>query len=334
MHRKPIQIAIFALLTTILCSSTPTLAQTDAQWTQNAKLWRDPGAVENLDMATGPDGLQPQQPFTFLEEVGSGTSSKMKVRDATDRLWAVKFGSEAKAEAFNNRFVWALGYFSVPTYFIVEGWIQGLKDLDHGSDDLREDGHFRNARFQLWDEKRVQGRNWTWKSNPFVGTREFNGLKVLVMLVSNWDNKDARNVDSGSNNAISEHRTADGKVEYRYFVSDWGGSLGKLGFPGIRNKWDCRSFTQQSRSFVRGVKDGEVKWGYTGTHSEVKEGITLEDVRWLLKYLGRLSDQQLLAALKASGADPEEQVCFLAALRDRIQQLRQIANGTFSNGAP
>ena len=53
--------------------------------------------------------------------------------------------------------------------------------------------------------------------------------------------------------------------------------------------------------------------------------ITTADVKWLLGYLGRITDAQIMEALKASGATPEEVTCFTASLRDRINQLRQVA---------
>ena len=52
--------------------------------------------------------------------------------------------------------------------------------------------------------------SWAWNDNPFVGTRELHGLKMLVMLLSNWDTKDRRDVARGSNTAIFEHAFRDG----------------------------------------------------------------------------------------------------------------------------
>jgi len=46
-------------------------------------------------------------------------------------------------------------------------------------------------------------------------------------------------------------------------------------------------------------------------------------VAWLVRYLGRINDEQLRAGLLASGATSEEAGCFTAAIRDRIEQLRR-----------
>ena len=53
--------------------------------------------------------------------------------------------------------------------------------------------------------KHFDAHGWAWHDNPFVGTHELNGLKILMMLVSNWDNKDVRDVARGSNTAIFEY---------------------------------------------------------------------------------------------------------------------------------
>ena len=54
----------------------------------------------------------------------------------------------------------------------------------------------------------------------------------------------------------------------------------------------------------------------------IKEGITVEDVRWLLGTVGRITDAQIGDALDAAGATPEERETFTRALRDRISLLR------------
>jgi hypothetical protein len=147
-----------------------------------------------------------------------------------------------------------------------------------------------------------------------------------MMLLSNWDDKDLRDAERrGTNNAIFK----DGK-RYLFFVDDWGASLGHWGghWPGVlaRSKWDCVDFYRQSSEFVRGVKDGEVEFGYKGTHTDrMTGGIRPSDVRWLMQYLGRLSDNQLHTGLISSGATADEAYFYTKALRMRIQQLHDIA---------
>jgi hypothetical protein len=72
------------------------------------------------------------------------------------------------------------------------------------------------------------------------------------------------------------------------------------------------------------MRDGKVTWGFTGTNNDVREGISVQDAGWLLRYLGRITDDQLRAALRASGADPAETACFTKAVRQRISALQAL----------
>jgi hypothetical protein len=194
---------------------------------------------------------------------------------------------------------------------------------------VKDDMSFADARFEL-DEAGVRKlfdeHGWSWDDNPFAGTRELAGLKVLLMLVANWDNKDVRDVARGSNTAVFEYTLPGGGSEARYLIIDWGASMGKWGSPLTRSKWDCEGFASQNADFVRGVEGGRLSWGYTGQRTdEVIEGVTTEDVRWLMRSLGRVTDEQLRDGLLASGATDDEADCFTRALRERIETLRRVA---------
>src|SRR4029077_11367982 len=97
---------------------------------------------------------------------------------------------------------------------------------------LDKDGGFRDACFELDEQditKHFDEKSWAWNDNPFVGTRELNGLKIVMMLLSNWDNKDVRDVARGSNTAIFEYPTRQDAWEARYLIIDWGAALGTWG---------------------------------------------------------------------------------------------------------
>jgi hypothetical protein len=99
--------------------------------------------------------------------------------------------------------------------------------------------------------------------------------------------------------------------------------MGKWGNFFTREKWDCDGFREQTPDFVDEVEDGVIKFGFSGKHDDdFKRGIRPSDVRWLMQYLGRVSDAQLRAALTASGASSHERTCFTQALRGRINQLK------------
>jgi hypothetical protein len=155
------------------------------------------------------------------------------------------------------------------------------------------------------------------------------------MLLSNWDTKDRRDVARGSNTAIFEHPLPGGAREARYLITDWGGSMGRWGGNIVtRGRWDPAGFDDQTAQFVTSSEEGIVKFGYTGQRTEdVAAGITTDDVRWLCRSLGRITDAQLAGALRASGATDEEASRFSGALRQRIEQLERAARVPILPGA-
>lgn len=295
------------------------------------RIWRDPGDARRLDLVHGPGSpdLEPSPPFQFVEEHLTGSQPCVSVHDARGRRWRVKWGGEVRSENFAVRLVWACGYFAEVTYFISSGTIEGARDLQRAAACIGDDCRFSDARFELDDpavRKLFEEHSWAWNDNPFLGTRELHGLKVLVMLLSDWDTKDRRDVARGSNTAIFEHRIGRFRREARYLITDWGGSMGRWGSNIVtRGRWDPAGFEAQTPAFLTGVEDGFVKFGYAGQRtSDVAEGIRAMDVNWLLRYLGAISDDQLADALCASGALDEEVAVFSRALRDRISQLGRL----------
>src|SRR5262249_37641249 len=134
---------------------------------------------------------------------------------------------------------------------------------------------------------------WLWAQNPFVGSHELNGLKILIMLASNWDTKDARDGEDGSNNAIVRRNSAENSAEW-YAVTDWGASFGVSGGFFKRARWDWNGYYSQTSRFVRLAPDGTLKWGFKGKHGQdITAGVSVEDVRWLAPYLARISDEDL-----------------------------------------
>jgi hypothetical protein len=296
-------------------------------------LWRDPGEVATRDLHHGPGGadFKPAPPFTFIEEHSGGSQACVSVRDARDRRWRVKWGHEVHSETFTVRFVWAVGYFAEITHFVAKGRIEGAKDLQRARACIDEEGRFIDARFEVDDpevKKLFEEHGWAWNDNPFLGTRELQGLKILVMLLSNWDAKDRRDVARGSNTAIFEYRLPDGVREARYLITDWGGSMGRWGSNIVtRGRWDPAGFEDQTPQFVTAVDEGLVRFGYAGQRTEdVATGIMVEDVRWLCRYLEGITNAQLVDALRASGGSEEEAARFSAALRSRIEQLKRAAS--------
>ncbi|HZU25257.1 MAG TPA: hypothetical protein VFA04_07025 [Bryobacteraceae bacterium] len=288
-------------------------------------IWQDPGDVSSLNLLYGSGGADgaPTAPFQFVDEDTTASNPKVNVKDARGRSWNVKWGDEARPEVFCSRVAWACGYVTEDEYFVPRGQILGVHGLKRAAKRVDRAGNFADARFQLRSDwpKFLKNRSWEWDKNPFVGTRELNGLRVLMMFVSNWDDKDARDASRDTNLAVFE--TNENPHRFLYFVSDWGASMGRWGKVATRDKWDCKGFTAQTPSFVTGVSNGLVHFGYVGQHSGLqKNDVRVSDVAWILKYLGEISDEQFRQALTTAGASPEECACYGRALRARVNQLR------------
>ncbi len=294
-------------------------------------IWRDPGDVSRLDLAAGPGGRdgRPTPPFTFLEEHLTGSQPCVSVRDGRGLIWRVKWGHEVNAEALATRLAWAAGYFVEITYYVPEGRVEGVLELQRAVSCVDEQGHFRDARFELDEHgvlKHFDEHSWAWHDNPFVGTRELNGLKIVMMWLSNWDAKDLRDVARGSNTAIFEYPMPSGFHEARYLIIDWGGAFGRWGTVVSRGRWDCHAFAVESEAFVTGVSGEFLQFGYTGQRtSDIADGICLSDARWLLDKLNMLSEAQIADAVRASGGSDEEVTIFSRALRVRLDRLGEVA---------
>lgn len=290
-------------------------------------LWKEPRPAIASAWIWGPGGqeMAPRAPFEFVKEKLDGTNPKVEVQDAAGRLWTVKFGSEVHADTFAPRFLNALGYAAEPTFFVRSGSVNGVHGLKRASHFISKDGSFESARFKLREhraKKAVNNQLWSWIDNPFVGTQALGGLKILIMLMSNWDTKDARD-GKGSNTEIIE--AAEGSSSW-YAVTDWGASLGKSGGFLKRGRWDWNGYRAQTARFVRMAADGTLNWGFRGKHGrDITAGVSLEDVRWLVPHLSRITDEDLQAGLTASGASAPVAREYTRLIRERIVQLQGVA---------
>jgi len=301
-----------------------------------AVLWQPPGQIGMNDWIWGPGGeaRAPKPPFEFVEEDFKGTNPKIKVRDAKGDHWIVKFGGENHSDVFASRLLYALGYVTQPSYFVASGVIAGAHGLRRAKPFLAKDGAFTYARFKLRNHKaldHVEGRTWSWNDNPFVGTEELNGLKILIMLTSNWDAKDAR--DGGGSNTSVYSKSGSAANQLYYAFDDWGAAMGKWGGFFERDKWNPAGFREQTKNFARITPRQTIEWGYRGKHGvDVTSGISAGDVRWLLTYLSRVTDEELRAGLRASGAKEPDIDIYTQSIRDRIAQLERLSAAPSATG--
>jgi hypothetical protein len=309
-------LAIFLSVSAALAYSGSRDTHSNEQLQIEKVLWVEPGepGVFDFQFGVGGEDRLPQPPFRFLNEDLSRTTDKINVIDDRGTKWNVKWGSEVGPSTFCTRLLRACGYFAATEYFLPAGRIEGAHDLTRSKKRVKGDGRFVNARFQLRAEwpKYLQEEHWKLSENPFVGSRELQGLKIFILLLSNWDNRP-------SNFGIFEQRDAD-QARDLYLHTDWGAALGGWGNFFTRSKGRCKDFTRQTSDFVKGVKDGTVVWGFGNI-----DDIGVNDVRWLLQYLGKITDEQLRSGLSASGESPTDTECYTRALRQRIEQLERIA---------
>jgi hypothetical protein len=203
--------------------------------------------------------------------------------------------------------VWAVGYVSEITYLAPRVEIAGK-------------GTFENVRFEARPEDVKRLEEWHWDDNPFAGTRELQGLKIVMAMLENWDIKDA-------NNRVLLVRGADGP-ELHHVVSDLGATFGKTGgqnspFSILRNIKGSRNEPEDyvSDKFVEGVEAGHVRFNFSGKNSGLMRGIKIEDAQWIGDLLSKLSDQQIEDAFRAANYSEEEVQLLARAVRERINQL-------------
>lgn len=280
-------------------------------------IWRDPGDVSALNLMEGPGGadMKPDaSDVTYLKDEMGGYSPKFRVRDGAGKIWVAKLGKEAQPETAVVRLAWAAGFVTeVASHLVPCVTIKGAPEPRKKVERCGEDGKgFANVRFEARPENVKRLENWSWKDNPFAGTREFKGLIALMGLVNNWDLKDA-------NNKILYVPGENGAGELHYIISDLGATLGKTGNFITHNRNEPGDFVKSK--FVEGVEGDRVRFDYNGKNKGLFEQITVEDARWLGVLLSKLSDEQIKDAFRAANFSSEETEMLAGEVRSRIDEL-------------
>ncbi len=279
-------------------------------------LWQEPTDIESRDLILGSGGaaMQPDlSRVTFVKDDPVGHSIKFRVRDAAGRIWVTKLDDEAQTETAASRLVWAAGYVTEINYLVPCVKIEGAPEPPANRVKRCEGNGFANVKFEARPEDVKRLDPWSWRKNHFSGTREMQGLIVMMSLLNNWDLKD-------DNNKVLYVRNGGGeRGELHYVISDLGATFGKTGsfLSHTRNRPDHYVKTK----FVEGTRGGRVKFAYGGKNSGLFDSITVEQARWIGGLLSRLSDRQLADAFRAANYTPEEVQMLAGAVRARINQL-------------
>jgi hypothetical protein len=306
---------------------------------RSAVLWQAPNDIRSRNLLYGPGGKEdaPHTGYTFIKEDLNGTNPKFDVRDENEVKWKVKLGIEARPEVVATRLVWAVGYSANEDYFLPELRVENLPvHLLRGQSLVSAGGTVHNVRLKrsLKNEKKVG--DWQWRANPFAGSRELNGLRVMMALLNNWDLKD-------ENNSVYEEKHLQGSESPAevYMVSDLGASFGTTGrsWPRTKAKGDLTSYSHSK--FITKVTPEYVDFNVPTRPSLIYffslpefisrmhlrwigKRIPRSDARWVGQLLSQLSSEQIRDAFRAAGYTPDQVEGFSKVVEARIGELNEL----------
>jgi hypothetical protein len=269
---------------------------------QMAQFWID-GPIASRDLFRGPiDGPVPKTDgvYTLIKKDVTGYSPGFEIKDAAGVDWNVKIGPEAKPEVVASRLVWAMGYHQLPTHYVPRWTIAGATDAG-----MQSAGRFRArlAKYHKIDD-------WSWHENPFVGSRPYKGLLVLMAMLNNSDLKPEQNATFDVSGPHGARRRV-------FVIMDLGHTFGAT---GVHNapRGDASAF--EEHGFIERITAGRVDFEHHGLRAELFDQITTDDVRWMCRRLARLTDRQWRDAFRAAAYDPTESSRFIARMKAKIAQ--------------
>jgi hypothetical protein len=202
--------------------------------------------------------------------------------------------------------VWALGYETEIAYLVPKATIEGK-------------GDFENVRLEARPANVKRAGNWMWESNPFLDKPEFRALKILMVMINNWDMKD------DNNEILAERGDTDttGEGELRYIISDLGATFGKTGGAISRSRNKPSDYVKAK--FIEKVNGDVIDFNYGGKNKKLFENLTVADAQWLSNLLKRLSDDQIKDAFRAANYSTEDVDLLAGAFRERINALAKVS---------
>ena len=194
---------------------------------------------------------------------------------------------------------------------------------------MGKEGTVRNVRLERENKARKGGEQWSWRNAPFEGTREFNGLRVMMALMNNWDLKDENNTAY-----LEKERSV-------YEVSDLGATFGTTGVLLTKKNAKSNVHSYQHSKFITKTTPEYVDFATPSLPSlpyvfnpfqytrrarlrRIGKHVNRADAKWIGGLLARLSDAQIQDAFRAAGYSPEELEAFTRVVEDRIAKLNAL----------
>jgi hypothetical protein len=272
---------------------------------QLAQLWVAPEPDRDLFHGVGGSRLAPDPSarYTVIEIKRGGYSRGYTVVGPGDREWSVKFPPEANTEIVASRLFWGIGYHQPPIYLLREWTAEKAT-----SPNPQLPARFREKDPDLHGLE--AGDSWSYYENPFVGTRQMNGMLVLHAMLGNSDLKDEQNV------LYTLKKPHEGTTRW-YVARDLGQTFGRTGLLDPP-RGDIDVF--EETPFIRGVENGKVRLEYSGRHKALFEHIAPADVRWVCERLNKLSDRQWRDAFRAGGIGEGEAERYIRRMKQKIAE--------------
>lgn len=346
-------IALLMFIATPLWAGSAKKAPPDVELQKQGRkvLWEQPADIASRDLMSGQGGREhfpaSGATYEFVKEDLGATNPKFTVRDAQGGKWKIKLGDEARPETVATRFVWAVGFHTDEDYFLPQVRVSGLPEHVHrGQNFIDADGTMHNARLEKEPDDEKKLGIWRWSDGPFTGTREWNGLRVMMALVNNWDLKDENNTVYEIREKGIKHQRDPGlsqkeDPELIYVVSDLGAAFGpvRLDLARKSDKGDLTKF--RHTTFIRRVHADRVDFAVPGAPSAffifnpaeyfrrrrlmwIGKNVPRDDARWIGSVLAQLSPAQIRDAFRAGGYPPEQVEAFASILQSRIRDLSEL----------
>lgn len=304
MRKSAHLLVVLALLVACHASIRSTLA-TPPTPDQLAELWVAPSTARDLFWGVGGERLAPDPAatYTVTEVKRTGFSMGLTVVGPDKRKWSAKMPPEAPTEVVASRLLWGVGYHQPPIYYVGKWNAEGAPDKNP-----QLPARFRESKPDLHglDSKDI----WSYYKNPFVGTKELNGLLILQVMLGNSDLKDAQN-------ALYTLTTPHEGASRWYVARDLGQSFGRTGVIEAP-RGDVKVF--EETPFIKGMAGQYVRFEYRGRHGRLVDRMTPADVRWICERLQRLTDRQWQDAFRAGGYAPEIANRFIRRFKQKIEE--------------